>query len=142
MKVYSSEQGDIVVLQRGEELHATLSQYASERGLKSAWVSGLGGSGPVTLGFYDIATKQYEWKEFEGPLEITSLTGNMTIVDGEPFWHIHGTFGVRDFSTISGHVKQMIVGLTCELHITPHPTTLTREFDEETGLKLVVQKLG
>lgn len=137
MKQFANKNGDVLVLKRGEELHASLIAYAREHGLESAWLSGLGGSGTVTLGYYNFETKEYEWREFDNDLEITGLTGNLSIVDGEPFWHIHGTFGGPDFAVVGGHVKEMIVGLTCELHITPLGTAMTRKYDEETGLKLL-----
>ena len=116
---------------------ARLAEYAREHGLKAAWVSGLGGVGTVTLGFYDIETKSYEWKVFDTPLEILNLSGNLAVVDGKPFWHVHGTFGGRDYQVIGGHVKELVVGLTCELLVTPLDTPLARTFDEETGLKLL-----
>ena len=114
--------------------------YAKEQNLTSAWLSGLGGSGSVTLGFYDIETKEYEWKEFKEPQEILNLTGNLSWVDGEPFWHVHGTFSGCNLTAVGGHVKELIAGLTCEILITPLETPLTRVFDEETGLKLLQRK--
>ena len=36
-------------------------------------------------------------------------------------------------------MKEMTVGLTCELLITPLETPLTRTFDDETGLKLLAK---
>jgi len=137
MQHYSNTNGDIVIFNRGEEVIAQLAQYAKERNLASAWMSGLGGAGKVTLGFYDIETKSYEWKEFDEPMEILNLTGNLSWVDGEPFWHVHGTFSGRDLRAVGGHVKELIVGLTCEALITPHETPMTRMFDDETGLKLL-----
>lgn len=137
MQEFHSNQADVVVIRRGEEVMTRLTEYAREHNLKAAWISGLGGSGTVTLGFYDIEAKTYEWQEFATPLEILNLTGNLAIVDGEPFWHVHGTFGSRDYRVIGGHVKELVVGLTCELLVTPLDAPLTRTFDDETGLKLL-----
>lgn len=137
MQEFHSNQADVVVIRRGEEVMTRLTEYARKRNLKAAWISGLGGSGTVALGFYDIEAKAYEWQELATPLEILNLTGNLAIVDGEPFWHVHGTFGGRDYQAIGGHVKELVVGLTCELLVTPLDTPLTRTFDDETGLKLL-----
>lgn len=128
----------LLVLERGEELHKALDAYAKEAKLDSAWLSGLGGAGSVTLGFYDLPRERYQWKTFDSPLEIVSLTGNLSIVDGEPFWHIHGVFSGPDYKTIGGHVKELTVGPTCELHVTSLSVPLTRELDEDTGLKLII----
>lgn len=137
MKSFPSQNATLLVLNRGEELHAKLQEFAREHELNGAWVQGLGGSGAMTLGYYNLTEHAYEWQEFSDNLEILSLQGNLAWVDGEPFWHVHGTFGGRDFASVGGHVKEMAVGLTCELLITPLDARLTRVFDDETGLKLL-----
>ena len=137
MKSFPATPSDIVILARGEELHEQLNTYATDTGYANAWLSGLGGASSVTLGFYDPITRDYQWRTFDEPLEIVNLTGNLSWVDGEPFWHVHGTFSGVDYRTISGHVKQLNIGLTCELHITPHSARLTRTYDDQTGLKLL-----
>lgn len=138
MKTYTNPQSTIVILERGEELIRTLKTYAEDASLSSAWLqSGLGGASSVTLSFYDIATKTYIDKVFDEPLEIISLQGNLTQVENEPFWHVHGVFGTRDYQTISGHIKAVHVSLTCELLILPMEIQLTRDYDEATGLKLI-----
>lgn len=137
MQQFSNTHGDLVAINSGEEVMAQLTEYASEHSLKSAWMSGLGGAGKATLGFYNIETKAYEWKEFSEPMEILNLTGNLSWIDGEPFWHVHGSFSGRNLAAVGGHVKELVVGLTCEILITPLDTPLTRVFDDETGLKLL-----
>ena len=127
-----------MVLERGQELMDALKAYAEENALTSAWIhSGLGGADSVTLSFYDLETKTYIDRTFDQPIEIVSLDGNLSVVDGEPFWHVHGIFGTRDYQAISGHVKQLSIALTGELFITPLEAKLTRAYDETTGLKLL-----
>lgn len=137
MKVFPSQNAILLVLNRGDELHARLQEFAREHELKGAWVQGLGGSGAMTLGYYNLTEREYEWREYSDNLEILSLQGNLAWVDDEPFWHIHGSFGGRDFASVGGHVKEMVVGLTCELLITPLDAVITRMFDDETGLELL-----
>ncbi len=132
------QHGNILVLERGEELLAALGRYAKEQKLTGAWLqSGLGGSGSVTLSFYDLETKTYIDKTFGEPLEILSLQGNLAWVDKKPFWHVHGVFGTRDYQSIGGHIKELTIALTGELYITPLETEMTRTYDETTGLKLL-----
>lgn len=137
MKQIKTNNAMIVVLDRGEELHEKLSELTRTAELKAAWLSGLGGAMNVTLGFYDLSSKSYEWREFNEPLEIVSLTGNLSIKDGQPFWHVHGVFSGPTYQAISGHVKSMTVGLTGELHIQPLDADLIRTHDETTGLELL-----
>lgn len=137
MQYIPSGNTSLLILDRNEELHTALNDFAKERGLASAWLSGLGGGDNATLGFYDIDTKQYIWREFNEPFEILSLQGNLSLVDGKPFWHIHGVFSGADFQSFGGHVKQLRIGLTGELHVTPLDTAITRNHDDTTGLKLL-----
>jgi predicted DNA-binding protein with PD1-like motif len=137
MKQINTRTSTVLVLKRGEELMESLDTFTHKTGLASAWLSGVGGAAKATIGFYDIETKTYQWKEHDEPLEIISLTGNLAIVDGQPFWHIHGVFSGSNLQAIGGHVRSLIISLTGELHITPLAVPLQRTFDETTGLKLI-----
>lgn len=137
MKEFANGTSSVVVLKLGDELHEKLGEYAREHELAGAWVEGLGGAQRMTLGYYNIQQQQYTWKEFDEVHEILKLSGNLAWVDGEPMWHIHGAFSNKDFNTVGGHVKELVVGATCELLVTPLETPMTRVFDEETGLKLL-----
>ena len=137
MQQFANEKTHIIALGKGEDLHTTLQDLALNAGWASAWVQGLGGAALVTLGFFDPIKKQYQWKTVTGQHEILSLQGNLAWVEGKPLWHIHGSFSGADYRVIGGHVKDLLVGLTCELAITPLETPVTRVFDDDTGLKLL-----
>jgi len=138
MKRHDSHSSILLILERGEELQESLQTFAlGSSGLESAWLTGLGGAMSATLGFYDFTAKSYIWKTFDEPLEIVSLTGNLSFVDGKPFWHIHGVFSDKNFATVGGHVKELTIGLTGELYITPLVVPLSRHGDDTTGLKLI-----
>lgn len=129
----------ILRLQRGEKLIEKLSAFAKEQQLGSMWLSGLGGAAWAELGYYNLGTREYEWKTFSELVEITSLQGNLAWVDDEPVWHVHGSFSDREFRGIGGHVKELEVGGTCELflHARFGGETMTRVYNDEVGLKLL-----
>lgn len=127
-----------VTLQRGEPLIASLKQLVKDENIKGAWINGLGGSQRLELGFYDLPTKQYQWKQFDQPLEITSIQGNIAWQDDEPIIHTHGTFSDDQFQAIGGHIKELEASGTCELHLhTIFGDKLTRRADPKTGLRLL-----
>jgi predicted DNA-binding protein with PD1-like motif len=138
MRQFNDPKTSIIVLEKGEELLDCLNEMAVSHDLKGAWLNGLGGAAEVTIGFRDPIAKKYDWQDYNEPLEILSLQGNLAWVDGQPFWHIHGVFSGSNNQAIGGHVKRLLVGLTCELLITAMPASLTRVVDDETGLKLLV----
>ena len=129
----------LLVFAKGEELMAGLATFARDQSLDGAWVDIVGGAAAVTLGFFDPTAREYRWRRFEEPLEITGLHGNLSWVDGRPAWHVHGTFSRSDYSVLGGHVKECLVGLTGEVFLTTRRDRLTRVHDEETGLKLLAE---
>jgi len=139
MQTFLSTPTSLYVLKKGEELMAQLEVVARERSLSSAWVNIIGGASAVTLGYYNPEAREYQWTDFNEPLEILGLSGNLAIVDGKPMWHIHGTFGRADSSVLGGHVRSCTIGLTGEIALTPIDAKLTRTYDGETGLNLLTE---
>ena len=137
---YTSDQdgGYIIRLSLGENLIDCLTQFIKEKNLSGGWVNGLGGASSAELGFYDLAAKKYIWKKFDQLLEITSIQGNVAWSNDEPVLHLHGSFSDKDMRGVGGHIKQLVVGGTCELFIQPlKGAKLVRAEDAETGLKLL-----
>ena len=72
------------------------------------------------------------------PLEITGVHGNAAQNEaGETVLHLHGTFADENYQVIGGHVKDLVVGGTCEVIVRPLDAKLTRAKDEATGLNLL-----
>lgn len=125
-------------LDRGEKLLECLNRLVVQENIQAAWLYGLGGAEWAELGFYDLEAKEYQWQTFTELMEITSLQGNLTWVGDQPKWHIHGTLSGRDHRAIGGHVKELVVGGTCEISLRILPDlTLRRQRDDKTGLDLL-----
>jgi len=130
----------VVVLQKGEDLHQSLSQFAKEADLAAAWLQGLGAALELEIGYYDLEAKAYKWKQFQGSYEITGMQGNIVGGNnGQPLFHIHGTFSDTECRAYGGHVHKLIVGGTCEILVRPLDAELSRQTDEFTGLNLLCQ---
>ncbi|MDO8269504.1 MAG: DNA-binding protein [Candidatus Levybacteria bacterium] len=136
MRYSKKENNYILRLFKGEELISSLLRFCTDTNTPSAYVSGIGSVESAVLGFYHLDKKEYRWKSFEYPMEIVSLTGNITQVESKPFAHIHTVLSDPEFETFGGHMKSSIVGATCEIFIFPM-STLVRDFNEETGLMLL-----
>lgn len=120
-----------------EEVVAGIVDACEQRGIGAAWVQMIGASKSATLSYYDLASKVYEDHVFEEDLEVTGIVGNVALFNGEPVVHAHGTFGRRDFSTVAGHVKRLVVSATMEVYLHALPGKLSRAYDERTGLNLM-----
>lgn len=128
----------IVRLERGEELIATLTNLVEDENIPTCWIGGLGACSKVKLGFYDIDRQEYNWQIFDEPMEVLALSGNISWLDGKPTLHIHGSFSKRDFSSVGGHVKSLIVNGTCEIFLHKWDSgKITRSLNSAVGLNLL-----
>ncbi|MFH1437674.1 MAG: PPC domain-containing DNA-binding protein [Pseudomonadota bacterium] len=135
----STTRGDLhfLRLDRGEDVAASITAYCDEAGIRSAAVSGIGAIEDVEIGFYDLAARQYLKRRLEGIYELISLAGNITRVDGRAFMHAHVTLGARDFTVTGGHLFGGKIAVTGEIFLAGAGMALTREMNDEIGLKLI-----
>lgn len=140
MKYKTDNNVILLVLEPGEDIMEAVTQIAEEQGGRFGSVSGIGACDDVVLNFYNLSTQQYEHKEIKEPLELTSLLGNISRIDDKPFAHLHGTFGTRDYQTLSGHLTKAIVSATAEIIITMTNLDVNRVHHEHTGLNLLDPK--
>ena len=127
----------LVVVKKGEDLHAAMIKAVTENDLKGSVFSGIGALSNPVIGFFDENTKTYIEKKLEGFYELLSANGNVTMVDDQFFAHIHVVLGGEGGHVIGGHLLSGTVGLTAEILVTPLEKTPVRKFDEETGFKLI-----
>ena len=123
-------------IHRNEEIVQVITDFLKEKTIRSGSISGIGAASNVKLRYYSMEDQKYHGKEFTGEFEIASLTGNISVMDGEIWPHIHIVLGDTNYNCFGGHLESAIVGVTCEIIIDEMEEELLRTFDEETGLKL------
>jgi predicted DNA-binding protein with PD1-like motif len=131
------EQTYVLVLAPGDEIIASLSAFATERGLDAARFTAIGGLDDVTLGYFDREVGDYVHLPFQEQLEILSLVGDISSQEGGPKVHGHIVLGRRDASTLGGHLLSGRVWPTLEVMLVESAAHLHRTFDEATGLPLI-----
>jgi hypothetical protein len=122
-------------LEHGKDWRAQIEAFAEREGIDSAVFFGLGAAQDARIMFYDQAEKEYEPVEFDEPLEVASLVGNISWLDGERFAHTHATFSRPDGSTVAGHLDRATV-FAGELYVRTFETKLERTHDDVTELDL------
>ena len=127
----------IFALKDGAKIPDDIVKIAAAEGISTAQVVAIGGMRPLRLAYFDHAKKKYEEHDFDEFVEITSFSGNITVKDGKPFLHAHGTFGRKDLSVIGGHVMSGTVSPIMEVILTPTENRAVRKFDEKTGLNVI-----
>lgn len=130
------EDGFAIVLQRGDSVHECLMELAREEDLRAGFVTGIGAFEQAVLAFYDIERRKYIETPVPGVLEVASLTGNVTRVDGEPFVHLHAVVAGRDLVARAGHLVSARVGATLEAFVHDLGDDIVRNFHADIGLKL------
>ena len=139
MRYKQFAQDYILRLEPQELIHEQLCAFATEHNIHGAWLQGLGAVSKVELAHYPLAEKRYNTKVFEEEFEVSNLTGNIALVSGIPFAHIHITLGRADYSALAGHLVSGTVGASLELRVQPLCETLTRSSinDPQTNLRLL-----
>lgn len=132
--------GDIFIIRLsiGEEIIACMNKFCADEGVKLATITGIGAAEFATVAVYNVKTKKYAHKSISRALEITALNGNVTTMDGKPYIHLHASFSDEDGGFYGGHLKEALVGATCEIFIKCIHGSVDRSVDEATGLNLMV----
>jgi predicted DNA-binding protein with PD1-like motif len=132
-----SDKPFILALNIGENLFEGIMRCAQAANLKSASISGLGALDDVTVAYYNLETKSYQTKLFPGMYELVSLHGNIAMLDGKHFIHIHAAIGDDQYRIFGGHIMDATVGPSAEITVIPLSAAIQRKYDDRTGLKLM-----
>ena len=127
----------VVRLNKGENVIESLKKLCKDEDIKLAEITGLGASDKVEIGVFNVNTKEYKTKVFEGMFEITSLVGNATRKDGDVYLHIHINFGDAEGSVFGGHLVESKISATSEIIVRKIDGEVGRKFSEEIGLNLL-----
>jgi len=127
----------IYSLSRGASLVDEVLMIAALERVRTAQVAAIGGVDRLTLAYFNREKKNYEEHVYDEYLEVVSMLGDITLKDGKPFLHIHGTFGKRDMSVVAGHVVSASVFPLLEVVITPTKNTALRRFDDDVGVNVI-----
>jgi predicted DNA-binding protein with PD1-like motif len=127
----------LLVFRTGQEVMKGLRAFARKHQLTAGHLTGIGAVRDAVIGYFDPQTKTYLRHREEGQAEVLSLTGNLSLVEGEPFFHVHVALGRRDGSARGGHLFAATVRPTVELVLTTYPKSVRRKVDPEWGLPLL-----
>ena len=126
----------VVRVDKGEEVLSCLKKLCKEENIRAGLVSGLGAADRVVVGLFDTEKKQYRKTEITGMMEITSLTGNISRMSGEPYLHCHITVCNEKMEVMGGHRNECHISGTGEITVTCIEGEIGRKFSDEIGLNL------
>lgn len=119
-----------------EDIIESLKKLCEDAQIRLGCVEAIGAANHAVLGVYDLQKKEYYPEEINGFMEITSLNGNITAMEGKPYIHLHATLADQQHVIHGGHVLKMRVGATCEMFVTVLDGEVTRQKNEALGINL------
>ncbi len=121
----------------GADLAATVLEYLKANDIKAGSVQIIGALSKARLGVYDFGDGEYKTFDVDCESEILSCIGNISMLEGQPFAHLHMIIGLPGGETRGGHVFDNCTIKVCEFQITEYEgEAMQRVVDPSTGLKL------
>ena len=127
----------VLRLEIGEEIVESLKSFLRQTRVRSGYVTGIGACDYARVGVYKVAEKRYYEKEFRGEMEITSLVGNVSTMNGEEYVHVHINMADDTGAVHGGHLNEARISATAEIFIHDTEEELERFREESIGINLL-----
>ncbi len=124
-------------LSHGADLLEEITKICVDQDICLGSVEALGAVKKARLGYYNQQGHEYQFLDLNQTLEITNLTGNISIKDGAPIVHAHVTLSNKDGHAFGGHLAPGTIVFACKviIQVLDGPR-FERGLDQETGLPL------
>ena len=124
-------------LPRGEDLIKSMTSLVKELDIEAGHIQVLGAVRNATIGYFNQDTTEYEYIDFNKPMEILHCTGNISLLDEEPMIHAHITLSDEDGKAHGGHLSENTEIYVAEVILKEFVGEPKERFiDEESGLTL------
>jgi hypothetical protein len=140
MKSIKTNQDRIIIgkLSPDDDVIDTVTEIVTQNNIKSGSINIIGALKKLTLGYFVIEKKEYQFKTFEENVELVSCMGNIAFKEGEPIIHLHCVVARDDYSLLGGHLGQpSIISVTGEVIIHETQEKLQRTNDPRFDLSLL-----
>lgn len=137
MKFKNIKDTYFVRIERGEKIIETLKNFCTKQKIKCGYFFGIGALGEAELAHYIVENRKYTSKKYKQPLEIVSMSGNITTMNNESYLHCHITLSDEKMKAVAGHLKEGKIAATCEIVLVRLNSNINRKYDELTGLNLM-----
>jgi predicted DNA-binding protein with PD1-like motif len=127
----------LLVFRTGQEVMKGLLAFGRRNELVAGHLTGIGAISDAVVGYFEPRKKTYLRMREPGQHELLSVTGNLTLYDGVPFYHVHVALGLKDGSARGGHLFEATVLPTVELVLTTYPKPVRRKVDPAWDLPLI-----
>ncbi|UFH32446.1 DNA-binding protein [Chryseobacterium sp. C-71] len=130
------ENNYIVSIKDQSSIVQALNDFVLNQNIKSGQVTGIGAVSEATLRFFDFSTKDYVDKKFDEQMEVTNISGNVSVAEDKPLLHLHITLGRQDYSAIAGHLQDAKIRGAGEFFFYPMGVPVFKTKNEDIGILL------
>jgi len=127
----------VLRLDEGEEVISSLRQFLVEQSIEGGYFLAWGAFSRLKLSYYQPSLRSYKERTLDQQVEVASLVGNISHLNGEPTIHAHMVVGDENFQTYSGHLREGTVKPMLEVFVTPFSGTLHRVWDAQRNLAVL-----
>lgn len=108
----------VVRLETGDDIHCSLREICKNENVTMGTLTGFGGINYIKVGIWNNQKNDYDYMVVnDRSMELTNLTGNITMLNGESNTHIHVTAADNTFRVFGGHLVEGIVQNLMEIYI-------------------------
>ncbi len=132
------EQTWVVVFSAGDEVFSGMTRWAREHEVSTGHFTGIGAWSSAVLGYYDLEKKAYRRNVISEQVELVSLIGDLAVNSGRTVVHAHAVVALPDGSVRGGHLLEAYASPTTEVFVTTSWVTVYKQFDQRTGLDLLI----
>lgn len=138
MKIILQDKNKYILrIMAGEDVIAGIAGFCADNKIEAGSFSGIGAASDFTLSYYDLNKKEYKDVSIFERHEIASLNGNISRMEDEVIVHAHGCLSDSEMRPKCGHVKKLVVSVTCEVFFEALSGKMTRSHDKDIGLNLL-----
>ena len=130
----------MIRLDHDAEIISQITYLANKEKICSGVFSVIGALKQAELGYYDQKSLEYRKILVEGPAELISASGNISLRDDQPFVHAHAMLSDQEGRVWGGHLSKGMI-FAAELYLLEFlGQPFKREHDPVTGLYLWSEK--
>jgi hypothetical protein len=126
----------LIRLEIGEQVISSIKRFCEKLEIKNASFVGIGSVENPILAHYRVDNKKYKEKKLQGIFEVTSLVGNVAILEGKPLVHSHTNVSDEEMHGFGGHLVEATVAATLEMTLWNLGSDMTKKHDEKIGINL------
>ncbi|MBI5059164.1 DUF296 domain-containing protein [candidate division KSB1 bacterium] len=137
MKLHRVADSILVRFDPDDRYPESFVETAKQHDFSCGTVTAIGAVREVELAYYDLDRREYVSIAVPGVVELVSLSGNLTLLNGEPYFHVHAVVGDRAGKLHGGHLLKFVVALSVECRLDLMDIAIGRVRDERTGLNVL-----